>query len=72
MAGFGCLVHNSNGEIMATATVSPFHVQLADMAEALCFRWAIGLAIDMSFWNACFETDCLKLYDSWKRKKAIS
>ena len=42
------------------------------MAEVLCFRWAIGMAIDLGFRVACFETDCLKLYESWKKKKDSS
>ena len=72
MVGFGCLVRDSNGEFMAGATTRPFHVQNAAMADVLCFRWAIGLTIDMRFRVACFETDCLKLYDSWKKKKKDS
>jgi hypothetical protein len=39
------------------------------MAEVQCFRWAIGLAIDLGFRSVCSETDCLKLYESWKKKK---
>ena len=72
MAGFGCLVRNSDGEIMAAATASSFYVQSPSMAEVLCFRWAMGLTIDLGFRTACFETDCLKLYDSWKKKKKDS
>ena len=72
MAGFGCLIRDNNGEIMAAATASPFHVQSPAMAEALCFRWSIGLAIDLGFRSVCFKTDCLKLFESWKRKKKDS
>src|ERR1044072_6222902 len=36
------------------------------------FRWSIGFAIDLGFKVACFETDCLKLYESWKKKKKDS
>src|ERR1044072_6884818 len=72
MAGFGCLVRNHKGEIMAAATASSFYVQSPPMAEGLCFRWAIGMAMDLGFRAACFETDCLRLYESWKKRKKDS
>src|ERR1044072_3851620 len=43
MAGFGCLVRNSDGEIMAAATASSFYVQSPSMAEVLCFRWGLDI-----------------------------
>ena len=54
---------------MAAATASSFYVQSPAMGEALCFRWAIGMTMDLGFRTTCFETDCLKLYESWKRRK---
>src|ERR1044072_3859668 len=63
MAGFGCLARDHEGQIMAAATASSFYVQSPPMVEVLCFRWAIRMAIDLGFREACFETDCLKLYE---------
>ena len=69
MADFPCIVRGSNGDFMACANASHFYVQFAEMAEILGFRWAIGMDIDLGFKFTCFETDCLRLFESWKKKK---
>lgn len=61
MAGFGFIARNSAGEILAASTSDPTE------AEALSFRWAMFLAVDLGFRRVCFETDCLPLFEAWKR-----
>lgn len=62
VAGFGCLARDEEGEVLAAATLAPVLMQSIVLAEALCFRWALRLAIDLGFHHVCFETDSLKLF----------
>lgn len=63
-----CLIaRGSNGDVLDTTT-SPSLAICLDLvlAEALCFRWALSLASDLSFRLVCFETDCMLLFKIWK------
>lgn len=31
--------------------------------EALACRWNMSLVLDLCFYSACFETNCMQLYD---------
>lgn len=48
IAGFGMVARDVEGEILpAAAALSHVLIQSAGIAEALCLRWAMQLAIDL-------------------------
>ncbi|XP_057415840.1 uncharacterized protein LOC130710549 [Lotus japonicus] len=67
VAGFGLIARNNEGLIMAAACAYPVGTSTALLAEALAFRWAITLALDLHFLEVYFETDCLQLYEAWNK-----
>ncbi|KAL6503663.1 hypothetical protein OROGR_025586 [Orobanche gracilis] len=64
-AGFGMIARNWRGEVMAAAAEFPIDVVSPLLAEMMTFRWAFLLAVDLGFRVACFETDCLQLFQAW-------
>ncbi|XP_057452170.1 uncharacterized protein LOC130743990 [Lotus japonicus] len=68
MAGFGMVARDEEGALLAAATLAPVMMQSAGLAEALCLRWAMRLALDLGFFSVCFETDSLQLYQWWRRR----
>ncbi|XP_057452813.1 uncharacterized protein LOC130744665 [Lotus japonicus] len=67
VAGFGMVARDSNGEIMAYASKFPTMVLSPTVGEALSLRWAMDLAIQLGFRRVVFETDCLPLFQAWKK-----
>ncbi|XP_057432537.1 uncharacterized protein LOC130725312 [Lotus japonicus] len=67
VAGFGLIARNNEGLIMTTACAYPVDTSTTLLAEALAFRWAITLALNLHFLEVCFETDCLQLYEAWNK-----
>lgn len=63
------VARNHNGDIMAAAASSSVDAQSALMAEALAFRWCMSLARDLGFFRVILETDCLQLFETWKKNK---
>ncbi|XP_057429426.1 uncharacterized protein LOC130722638 [Lotus japonicus] len=71
-AGVGLIARNAHGEVLETAC---FYIGLATsplVAEALAMRWALGMARDLGFRRVAFETDCLVLFEAWKRSGGCS
>lgn len=62
------IAHDVDGAILAAATLSSSLVIMssAGLAEALCLRWAMRLAIDLGFQRVYFETDSLHLFQWWR------
>ncbi|XP_057418167.1 uncharacterized protein LOC130712348 [Lotus japonicus] len=71
-AGFGLVARNSRGEVLASACFPHGPVPSSLVAEGLSFRWAIGLAMELGFRCIVFETDCLLLFEAWKRRGGCS
>ncbi|XP_057425888.1 uncharacterized protein LOC130719276 [Lotus japonicus] len=71
-AGFGLIARDKEGEILAAATSILEPVLSPIMAEALCFRWALGLASELGFRRVCMETDCLGLFNYWRQREGAS
>ncbi|XP_057443765.1 uncharacterized protein LOC130735910 [Lotus japonicus] len=65
--GFGLIVRNMLGEVLASAAQYLLHAASAILGEALAFRWSMQLAIQMGFRRVLFETDCLRLFQLWKK-----
>ncbi|XP_057453121.1 uncharacterized protein LOC130744983 [Lotus japonicus] len=63
------IARNNNGDVMATAALDSLGAASALMAEALAFRWCVSLAKDLGFFRVVFETDCLQLFEAWKKNK---
>ncbi|XP_057444764.1 uncharacterized protein LOC130737009 [Lotus japonicus] len=68
-AGFGMIARNHNGEVMAAAALGFMSAPSALMAEALAFRWCVSLAKDLGFFRVVLETDCLQLFEAWKKNR---
>ncbi|XP_057418218.1 uncharacterized protein LOC130712400 [Lotus japonicus] len=68
-AGFGMIARNSNGEVMAAAALGSTSASSVLMAEALAFRWCVSLAKDLRFFRVVLETDCLQLFEAWKKNR---
>lgn len=54
--------------VLAAATEAQVCVSSPVLGEALSLRWSISLAIDLGFRHVILETDCLQLFDMWRRK----
>ncbi|XP_057426083.1 uncharacterized protein LOC130719473 [Lotus japonicus] len=67
--GFGMIARNNNGEVMAAAALGFTSASSALMAEALAFRWSVSLAKDLGFFRVVLETDCLQLFEAWKKNR---
>ncbi|XP_057453056.1 uncharacterized protein LOC130744912 [Lotus japonicus] len=65
--GFGLIVRNMLGEVLASAAQYLLHAASAILGEALAFRWSMQLAIQVGFRRILFETDCLQLFQLWKK-----
>ncbi|XP_057458215.1 uncharacterized protein LOC130748975 [Lotus japonicus] len=70
--GFGLVARNSRGEVLAAACSSHGPATSSFLAEGLSFRWTLGLAMDLGFRRVVLETDCLLLYEAWKRRSGCS
>ncbi|XP_057418993.1 uncharacterized protein LOC130713222 [Lotus japonicus] len=68
LAGIGLVARDEDGEVLAAATLAMVLMQSVGLAEALCFRWALQMAIDLGFRAVCFETDSLQLFQWWLRR----
>ncbi|XP_057436973.1 uncharacterized protein LOC130729288 [Lotus japonicus] len=66
MAGFGMVARDEEGMILAAVTLASVMMQSAGLAEALCLRWVMSLALELGFFNVCFETDSLQLFQWWR------
>ncbi|XP_057444171.1 uncharacterized protein LOC130736352 [Lotus japonicus] len=66
-AGLGFIARNSHGEVLAAATMVTGPVQNPVLAEALAFRWALGLAAELGLQRVWFESDFLALVQAWER-----
>lgn len=71
-AGFGLVARNFRGDILVAACAPLGPVSSSLVAEVLSFRWALSLAADLGFRRIVFETDCLLLYEAWKRRGGCS
>ncbi|XP_057444643.1 uncharacterized protein LOC130736886 [Lotus japonicus] len=67
LAGFGMVARNYNGEVMASASMYPTMVLSPTIGEALSLRWAMELDTQLGFRRVLFETDCLPLFQAWKK-----
>ncbi|XP_057418602.1 uncharacterized protein LOC130712805 [Lotus japonicus] len=67
VSGMGMVVRNHDGLVLAAAAEVVERPSIVVDAEALAFRWAIGLAINLVFRRVCFETNCLTLFQVWKK-----
>ncbi|XP_057428231.1 uncharacterized protein LOC130721452 [Lotus japonicus] len=67
VSGMGMVARNHDGLVLAAAAEVVERPSTVVEAEALAFRWAIGLAINFGFRRVCFETDCLTLFQMWKK-----
>ncbi|XP_057418233.1 uncharacterized protein LOC130712414 [Lotus japonicus] len=65
--GFGLIVRNMLGEVLASAAQYLLHAASAILGEALAFRWSMQLAIQMGFRRVLFETYCLQLFQLWNK-----
>ncbi|XP_057451692.1 uncharacterized protein LOC130743457 [Lotus japonicus] len=65
--GFGLIVRNMLGEVLASVAQYLLHATSAILGEALAFRWSMQLAIQMGFCRVLFETDCLQLFQLSKK-----
>ncbi|XP_057418236.1 uncharacterized protein LOC130712417 [Lotus japonicus] len=66
-SGLGMAARNHEGLILAAAADVVERTSSALETEALALRWSIGLAISLGFRRVCLETDCLKLFQLWKK-----
>ncbi|XP_057418123.1 uncharacterized protein LOC130712301 [Lotus japonicus] len=67
LGGFGMVARDSNGEIVGAAALYPVNAPSPLLGEASSFRWALQLAVHFGFRSVCFETDCLQLFEWWKK-----
>ncbi|XP_057433855.1 uncharacterized protein LOC130726575 [Lotus japonicus] len=67
VSGIGMVARNHDGLILAAAAEVVERPSTVVEAEALAFRWAIGLAITLGFRLVFFETECLTLFHMWKK-----
>ncbi|XP_057444542.1 uncharacterized protein LOC130736769 [Lotus japonicus] len=67
VSGMGMVARNHDGLVLAAAAEVVERPSTVVEAEALAFRWAIELAINLGFRRVCFETDCLTLFQMWKK-----
>ncbi|XP_057444974.1 uncharacterized protein LOC130737236 [Lotus japonicus] len=65
--GFGLIVRNMLGGVLASAAQYLLHAASAILGEALAFRWSMQLAIQMEFRRVLFETNCLQLFQLWNK-----
>lgn len=65
--GFGLIVRNMLGEVLASAAQYLLHAASAILGEALAFPWSMQLAIQMGFRRVLFETNFLQLFQLWKK-----
>ncbi|XP_057453036.1 uncharacterized protein LOC130744894 [Lotus japonicus] len=67
VAGFGMVVRDEEGAAFAAATASSFYALSEAVGEVMRLRWAMSLAVDLGFRSVCLETDCLQLFEVWKK-----
>ncbi|XP_057426348.1 uncharacterized protein LOC130719758 [Lotus japonicus] len=72
MAGFGMVARDNAGEVLAAAAKFPTLALSPIVAEALSLRWAMELSVDLGFRRVQFETDCLPLFQAWKKANGTS
>lgn len=68
ITGLGMIARDGDGEVSATTTSFPVQVQSLKIAEALSFRRAMTLAVDLDFRSVSFATDNLQLFQWWRPK----
>lgn len=65
--GMGVVFRGHNEKPIATGTrFFPFAYE-PEIAEAMAFRWSLTMARDLGFNDLEVETDCLSLFQVWKR-----
>ncbi|XP_057450622.1 uncharacterized protein LOC130742539 [Lotus japonicus] len=67
LVGFGLVVRDRHGEVLASAAQHLLHDSSPIMGEAMALRWSMQLAVQMGFRRVLFETDCLQLFQRWKK-----
>lgn len=67
--GFGMIIRNNNGILIAAATKWSSPVNTPQISEALCLRWGIMLAREQGINDLVMETDCLQLKQAWNRTR---
>ncbi|XP_057452189.1 uncharacterized protein LOC130744007 [Lotus japonicus] len=72
MAGFGMVARDNAGEVLSAAAKFPTLALSPTVAEALSLRWAMELSVDLGFRRVQFETDCLPLFQAWKKANGTS
>lgn len=65
--GAGMVAQDHDGLALASVANFPMMAPYPVLAEALALRWSIGSAHDLGFRRVCFETDCLQLFQRWKK-----
>ncbi|KAG4906964.1 hypothetical protein JHK82_055620 [Glycine max] len=64
--GLGVVFRNSKGEPMASGTYfMADECYDSEIADTLCYKWAIEKAEELWFPEVIFETDCQQLYTQW-------
>lgn len=53
--------------MLASATYHPVEALSPMVVEVLASGWSLSLAGDLDLHSCCFETDCLALFEAWKR-----
>ncbi|XP_057419100.1 uncharacterized protein LOC130713345 [Lotus japonicus] len=64
---FGLVVRDRHGEVLASAAQHLLPASSPIMGEAMTLRWSMQLAVQMGFGRVLFETDCLQLFQRWKK-----
>ncbi|XP_057424692.1 uncharacterized protein LOC130718190 [Lotus japonicus] len=67
LVGFGLIVRDRHGEVLASAAQHLLHVSSPLLGEAMTFRRSMQLAVQMGFIRVLFEIDCLQLFQRWKK-----
>src|ERR1044072_1717734 len=63
-ATFGLVVRDEKGSLIVVATLHAGTQFDAEVAEALCFRWAVKLCHSLLCTQVQFETDCISLLNA--------
>jgi len=70
--GFGFVCRNHHGNTMVAATKMLQQCYSPKIVEALCMKWALQVAKDISLHSFILETDYLQLVHAWKKRNKIS
>ncbi|XP_057450322.1 uncharacterized protein LOC130741430 [Lotus japonicus] len=65
--GFGMIIRNSHGQMLASASSEWPAAASSSLAEAMALRWSLHLAHDLGFEKIEVETDSLVVFQARKR-----